>query len=117
MTALEIPQGSTWALAIPLRDAEGEPLNLTGWSARAQVRANKWFRDLPVLHEWRTTGVSPNATLSNSELVLTVTPAVSSAWAWYSGHYDVELTDPTGRIARILSTDEVTVLPEVTHDD
>lgn len=115
MSALTIPKGSDWSYAIPILDGDGDPINVTGWSARAHVRANKWFRDLPILHEWKTTGASPNATLASSMLTLKVTPSVSAAWTWWYGVYDIELTHSDGRKAQ-LGPYDVTVLPEVTHD-
>jgi hypothetical protein len=115
MTVLVIPAGTTWAWAFPITNPSGGPVDLTGWSARAQVRANKWVRDLPVLHEWTTAGPSPNASLADSQLILIVDGATSSAWTWWAGVYDIELTDDTGRVAR-LDQDDVLVTPEVTHD-
>lgn len=115
MSSLTIPKGADWSYAIPILDGNNEPVNVTGWSARAHVRANKWFSFLPVLHEWKTTGPSPNATLASSLLTLKVTPAVSIAWTWWTGVYDIELTHSDGRKAQ-LGPFNVDVLPEVTRD-
>lgn len=115
MTVLVIPAGTTWAWAFPITDPDGQPIDVTGWSARAQVRASLWLPEESALHEWNTEGVDANATLEDSQLILTVDPDTSSAWTWWAGVYDIELTDDTGRVAR-LDQDEVFVTPEVTHD-
>ena len=38
MTQLVIQQGTTWAMQWPISDMQGTPLDVTGWSVRAQVR-------------------------------------------------------------------------------
>lgn len=115
MTVLTIPRGVDRTFSIPILDAAGDPLPVAGWSARAQVRANKWFRSLPVLHEWSTLAESPNAQLINGQLLLSVTPEDTADWEWWAGDCDIELTDPSGRVAR-LEPYQIVVTPEVTHD-
>ena len=58
---LEIPQGVTWGTEWPVTDAAGFP---TGWSARAQVRAD--HRSEAVLHEWSTALGDARLTAANS---------------------------------------------------
>lgn len=109
-TALVIEQGTTWAIAWPIRDTQDEPIDITGWSVHAQIRPSKDSND--VLYEWRTS--TGNAKAEQDWLTLSVSPGESSAWTWRSGVYDVELTDPTGRVARV-AEGVVTVNPEVTR--
>lgn len=115
MSVLTIQADTDKSYAIPILDADGNPQDMTGWSARAQVRANKWFRDLPVLFEWNTSLDSPNATLTEGQLLLKVTPEDSAEWTWWAGDCDIELVDPSGRVARLMPY-EIVVVPAVTHD-
>ncbi len=109
-TRLVIQQGTSWAISWPITDESGEPLDLSGFTVRAQVRASKEAGD--VLHEFSTE--AGNAAAEQSSVTLSLSPAVSSAWSWRNGVYDVELTDPSGRVARI-AEGSVVVSPEVTR--
>ncbi len=109
-TRLLIEQGTTWAISWPILDAAGEPMDLTGWTVRAQIRESVTAAE--VLHEFTT--AKGNATVEQSYVTLSVAPSESSAWPWRNAVYDVELTDPTGRVARI-AEGAVTVSPEVTR--
>jgi hypothetical protein len=112
-TPLTIEQGTTWQCRWPVADpTTGEPVDLTGWSARGQVR--KWAGAEPVLHEWSVD--ADNLTLGvDGYLSITVDPAESSTWDWCDGRYDIELTDPNGtRVIRI-AAGPVTVSPEITR--
>lgn len=107
---LTIPQGTTWGVAWPIVDTEGRPVDLTGWSARSQVRSD--VRTDRVLHEWS----SANGTveLDNAYVTLRVAPDTSTAWDWTSGVYDVELTSPDHVVYRV-AEGRVSVSPEVTR--
>lgn len=107
---LFIQQGTTWAISWPITTPEGDPVDVTGWGVQAQIRASKTATE--VLHEFTTT--RENAFADQGAVTLSVTPNESSAWPWRSGVYDVELTDPTGRVARI-AEGSVTVSAEVTR--
>lgn len=109
-TRLVIQQGTTWAVSWPITDDQGSPLDVSGCTVRSQIRPAKDSDE--VLHEFSTqTG---NASAEQNAVTLSVAPAVSSAWTWRNGVYDVELTDPAGRVARI-AEGTVTVSPEVTR--
>lgn len=106
---LIIPQGTTWGMAWPITE-DGEPKDISDWSARAQVRSTGHFQAL--LYEWSTE--LGNATVTGSAVTLLLTPAVSSSWTWERGVYDVELTSPGGEVFRI-SEGPVYLTPEVTR--
>lgn len=93
---LRIEQGATWSYSWPI-DVEGSPVDLSGWTARGQIRSTVESPD--VLHEW--TSDDDTALLTGSAVTLQLTPADTSAWTWSDGVYDVELTDPAGRVARV----------------
>jgi hypothetical protein len=107
-----IEQGTTWRCRWPvINPTTGAALNISAWSARAQVR--KWAGADEVLHEWSTT--AGNLTVgADGYLTITVTPAESTAWTWSEGRYDIELTDPTGEVVRI-AAGPVMVSPEITR--
>lgn len=107
---LVIEQGTTWGIAFPLLDEADQPADLTGWSARAQVRTK--VGDSTVLYEWSSDG--GNIEVGNGRAILTVPPAVSSAWTWRKGVYDLELTSPSGDVIRPVGGG-VRVDPEVTR--
>lgn len=107
---LMIPQGTTFRRRWPLLDPEGEALVVTGYTARAQVRADRGSDE--VLAEWTTENGALE--LTNGFLDLTVTPAASSAWTWLSGEWDMEVEDSDGVVTRVVQGD-VTVDPEATR--
>ncbi|MFN2496622.1 MAG: hypothetical protein ABR608_12055 [Pseudonocardiaceae bacterium] len=106
-----IPAGSYeaiyWRIAHPIT---GEPLDLTapGWSAAGAV-AERADPALPVLHAWADADFERTAT---GVLRLRVPAAVSSAWAFPGGCYQVELTHPSGQPVRIADS-RLTVTPEI----
>lgn len=109
-TTLIVQQGTTWVRRWLITDpATGVPRDLTEWTARAQIRA--YIADTTTLFEFTGSGITCD---SNGYVTLTVTPGQSSAWAWRDGVYDLELVDPTGRVARI-AQGAVRVSPEVTR--
>lgn len=99
MTNLVIKQGADQEIRIPnIRDANGVLIpDLAGYTVRAQVRDRP--EATTVLHEWSTAAGS--ATTSGSDIVLALAAATSTAWTWTHGRYDVELTNPLGKSARV----------------
>jgi hypothetical protein len=107
---LLVPQGTTWRVQWPVQDAAGQPLNLAGYTARAQVREQ---RDAATtLHEWTTE--NGGITLADSTVTLIVEPSTSTAWTWTFGRYDLELVSSDGSVTR-LTQGTVRVDPEVTR--
>lgn len=114
MTNLVIKQGTDPDIRIPnVRDADAVPITTwTGFSVRGQIRERP--ESPTVLHEWTSTGGSPNASFDGSDVVLSLPHGTSTAWAWAHARFDVELTDPQGRVARI-AEGHVIVEREVTR--
>jgi hypothetical protein len=107
---LIIPQGVTFSRRWRITDSvTGAPINLTGWSARGQIRA--YITDVDTLFEFIGSGISVDA---SGYVTVSVTPEQSSAWDWRDGVYDIELIDLTGRVARI-AQGAVRVSAEVTR--
>lgn len=105
---IRIDQGETWECEIPVFNAAGNPLSLSGWDAIGQIRP---MPGSPLLyHEW-TTG--NGLLIGESSITLIVPASVSALWTWRSGVYDVELIDPDGAVTRLVAG-RVTLVPEVT---
>lgn len=105
---LVIVAGDDRPLVWQLRDADGELVNLTGYSARAQVRERTDSPD--VLHEWSTS--TATAVLGDSTLSLKVTD--SDTWTWRRGVYDIRVTDPAGT-TEVIDRGPVVITPAVTR--
>jgi hypothetical protein len=102
---LNIEQGSVFRRSIPVLNDAGAPIDLTGWSARGQIRLT--YRDTGVAYEL-------DLTAAGSTVELVIPAADSSEWQWRHGVYDVELLDADGTPTRLMQGN-VTVSPEVTR--
>lgn len=112
---LVIPQGSTWNRSWAITDANNNPLTVTGWSVRSQIRSSATAP--VVLFEWNTTGGAGIgvATASGTTVQINLTGSTDSAsWPFLSGQYDVFLTDPAGHPTRIVEG-SIRITPSVTH--
>jgi hypothetical protein len=87
-------------------------VDLTGWSARAQFRAK--INATETVFDLSTEDDSIQLGADGS-IELIIDEEVSSAATKYSGVYDLELTDPTGSVIRLLQG-AWTMLREVTRD-
>jgi hypothetical protein len=107
---LRINQGETYRLSIPVLDQSGNPVALSGMTARGQIRS--YASSTTVLYEWST--VAGNLALNGSDVVITVPAVASSAWVWRTAAYDIELVDGSGNVTRLVEG-HVVVQPEVTR--
>jgi hypothetical protein len=98
----------TWELA---SRASGAPVDLSGYSAIAQVREVPDF-DSPVLHEWSTT--AGNAELSTQDSTVSLKVTDSEDWTWRRGYFDLHVIDFAGR-SKIVDRGPVVVVPGVTR--
>lgn len=74
-----------------IKDDNGAVLNVTGWTAKIQVRAHAGAAT--VLKEW----ISPaSATLNAAGITVAVTRTDSLLWTFDRAYYGVLLTDPSG---------------------
>lgn len=115
---IRIAQGTTRTIIISgIVDSNGDPLTITGWSVRAQIRR---LPDSPLLAEWVTgtpTGTQGQATASGTEVRLQVPYAMSEAWTWRVATLHVEITEPgvNGRRERITDV-PIVVDPELVKE-
>lgn len=92
VTPLAIPQGATWSTWWPILWS-GQRRDLTGWTVRAQVRAE--LQSATVLHEFST--ALGSAAAVNGYVGLLSTPE-SMTWTWTEGVYQVIATDPDDQV-------------------
>lgn len=109
-----IPQGADWQLVIRYEAGDPlEPVDLTGWSARAQFRTaydGELVFDL-------TSEDDGGITLNNEgEIVLTLTNAQTAEAEAGRGVWDIELVSPSGQVMR-LAQGRMVITPEVTREE
>lgn len=113
MTALKyeikLNQGETSSLIFPVLDEFGAPVNVTGWTGKAQIRSAPGIPT--VLYEWSAT--AGNLTVAGTTVTLRVAATDSAAWTWCSGVYDLILTDINSNVYRI-AEGPVVVDPAIT---
>jgi zona occludens toxin (predicted ATPase) len=108
----EIEQGATLLKPIVWKDSTGAAVNLTGYTAKMQVRQSTSSDE--VLLELSNT----NGKLTITPLTGTVTMVFSAATTadidWKRGKYDLELTAADGTVTRLIEG-EITVSREITR--
>lgn len=111
---ITIEQGATLRLSFIWKDSEEEPIDLTGYSARMQVRRS--YSSTEKLLDLSTE--SGEITLGGAAGTITVEgdAAATELLKTKCGVYDLELTSQDGVVTRLIQG-EVTVAPEVTRDD
>lgn len=103
MVGTRIAQGTTRTIrADNITDANGTPLDVTGWAVHAVARRNAVWGT--VLSEWSTTptGAQGTATSTGSTVTLQITPALSTAWNCRRVVIQAEITNPAGWVERII---------------
>jgi hypothetical protein len=96
---LLIPQGVDWpGINYPIFGADGSPYDLTGCSARAEIRPFAGSDEL--YFAWSTTpaGAEGAITLGSGVINLRVLGAESAPWSFTSAEYDIVLFNPAAPI-------------------
>lgn len=109
---ITIEQGATFTLSLVWKDSAGTPINLTGWTARMQVRPS-YGSDVVLLNLNSTSGgITLGGLAGTIEVVgsATATAAITGRKAVY----DIELVAPGGAVTRLLQG-LATLSPEVTR--
>lgn len=103
---LVIDQGTTYSTDINLTDENGDPLNLSGYSANSQIRK----------HYTSSNSIVFSTTINATSGVITLSLNANQTANIVSGRYvyDIELTDASNSISRIVEG-IVTVTPQVTR--
>lgn len=100
---LVVDQGTTFATSIEILDQNDEAIDVTGYTARGQIRK----------HYTSSNAISFTTGLANGTLVISLTANQTANIVAGRYVYDVELVDLNGVVVRILEG-IVTITPEVT---
>lgn len=109
----EIIKGESFDIRVPVLDAGNQPVDVTGWTATAQVRRSE---DEPLLHEWSAD--ASNIDVDGTDVVLTVDGAATSLWAWTDALVSIEVYEPAAPDAarpHVIAQGPIHALPEITQ--
>lgn len=111
---ITVYQGARWAKSVAWEDEDGNPVNLTGWTARMQAR-KRVHHDGPPLVELTTENgrITLGGVAGTIDLELN-TATTTELERLSKGVYDLELVDPSGEATRLLMG-QWTVSGEVTR--
>lgn len=94
-----IDQGATLDRLITWTNAAGTPYDMTGWTARMQIRERAGGQ---LYASFTTEAGSIVLGAVDGTIRIKATAAATAAWTWKSGRYDLELVDATGQVTRLL---------------
>lgn len=110
---LDIVQGQTFHREILWKNPDGTPVNMTGFTARLQIREDYASpRPIITLTSSPVAGLTITALLG--KIVLDITAAQSSVFQIRRGVYDLEIDQGGGTFKRLLEG-RVDISPEVTR--
>jgi hypothetical protein len=108
---LSIEQGATFRLALVWKDSEGDPVDLTGYTARMQIRPAVASTEV-LLSLTSGSGITLGG--ATGAVNVLATAAQTAAIDSKKGVYDLELQSADGTVTRLLQG-VVIVSPEVTR--
>jgi hypothetical protein len=100
---LALPQGQTWDTEF-LWEADGDPVNLTGWTARMMLRATAEAASPTVS---LSTATSTMTALSTGVIGLSYSAISSAAITAATYLYDLEVVNPSGTVRRLMQGNAV----------
>lgn len=103
---LVVDQGSTFSTDLTLTDENGDPLELSGYTANSQIR--RWYTSSNV-----SASFSTSINVNTAVITLSLTPNQTSNLVFGRYVYDVEISDGY-EVSRIVEG-VVTVTPQVTR--
>jgi hypothetical protein len=109
---LTINQGATFELTVTWKDSAGTAINLTGYTARMQVRET-YSSATSVVSLTNGAGIPLGGAAGTIAIVISATTPAGLP-APFSGVYDLELVSAAGVVTRLLQG-AATVTPEVTR--
>ena len=110
---LEINQGATLALVATWSDSAGTAINLTGYTARLNVRETYASTSAVLTLTTENSGIVLGGAAGTITLAATAT-VTAALTAPFSGVYDLELVSGGGVVTRLLEG-SATISPEVTR--
>lgn len=97
---LLIEQGATLVKPLVWKDSTGTPVDNTGYTARLQVRPHK--SSTTVIVEASTDNGYITMGGADGSILIEIPADITAAITATRGAYDLELTDPTGVVTRLL---------------
>ena len=110
---LTIYQGATFRKRLAWLNPDRTPIDLTGCTARMQVRED-YESPLPLLELTTENGGITIDPVNTGVLHLYISDVGTAACLWGGGVYDVEIVHPGGDVTRLVQG-SVSVSPEVTR--
>lgn len=110
MAAIKIYRGDTWQRAWVIKDAAGNPADLTGASARLHVRDAAGAKVMEASTADGRLTIQPAA--GRIDLLM---PAVATGIAPGSYRFDIEVTFPDG-VRRTYEQETLVILEDMTRD-
>lgn len=108
-----INQGTTWSVSLTYKDEQGNPVDLTGYTAKMQVRPS--VRSQKVLLELSTSNGKITIDGPAGRIQLQLEPQdTTNLGLVRQGVYDLEMTSPSLVVDRLLEG-TVFIRPEVTR--
>lgn len=108
----DIEQGATLTKPIVWKDSTGTVVNLTGYTAKMQVRRSVASDE--VLLELSSANGKIAITPVQGKVELIFSAATTAAIDWRRGKYDLELTAADGTVTRLIEG-EISVSKEITR--
>jgi hypothetical protein len=109
---ITINQGATYELTVTWKDSAGTAINLTGYSARMQVRET-YSSTSTIVSLTNGSGITLGGAAGTIAILISAT-TTAALTAPFSGVYDLELVSAGGVVTRLLQG-AATVSPEVTR--
>jgi len=104
-----IEQGTTFSRTFTWKDNSNNPINLTGYTAKLEIKDFKGN-----LLETLTSGSGITLGGSSGTIAVSIAAVVTTTFTFDSARYDLKMTDASGNVTRLL--EGVVVLdPEVTQ--
>lgn len=106
-------QGATFDRLVTWTDSDGEPINVSGWSARMVIRDRIGGTEL---HTFSTDDGSIVLGGVSGTIRLLASAEGTKEWTWGAGVYDLALTDPGPNppLVTVLLRGRFIVIPGVT---
>lgn len=111
---LVIEQGATFYQPLRWKDSDGNPIDLTNYTARMQIRRNHESDVVLLSLTTENSRIELGGSLGTINLIITA--ADTKDLNFSEAVYDLELIDGNGKVTRLLQG-AVTLSPEVTRDD
>lgn len=109
---ITINQGATFELTITYKDSAGTAINLTGYTARMQVRET-YSSSSTVVSLTNGSGITLGGAAGTIAILISAA-TTAALTAPFSGVYDLEIVSGGGVVTRLLQG-AATVSPEVTR--